>query len=44
MLLQCHTVGDSYSNLPHSYAGEQGGLVGDYSFTVEEYEVLVPVQ
>ena len=39
------TTPDSYSNLPHSYDG--GGatsslLLGDYSSTIAEYEVLVP--
>lgn len=39
------TSPDSYSNLPHSYDG--GGatsslLLGDYSSTIAEYEVLVP--
>ena len=45
-------VCDSYSNLPHSYcassqdqeAASPTSLMGDYSFLVEEYEVLVPVQ
>jgi hypothetical protein len=42
----CDKVGDSYSNLPHSYDGEQASstcLMGEYSFMVEEYEVLVPL-
>ena len=45
-------VCESYSNLPHSYcassqdqeAASPTSLMGDYSFLVEEYEVLVPVQ
>ena len=44
-------VCDSYSNLPHSYCASSQdqeasptSLMGDYSFLVEEYEVLVPVQ
>jgi len=44
---ECDKVGDSYSNLPHSYDGDQASstcLMGEYSFLVEEYEVLVPVQ
>eukprot|EP00090_Calanus_glacialis_P005423 TRINITY_DN14201_c0_g1_i5.p1 TRINITY_DN14201_c0_g1~~TRINITY_DN14201_c0_g1_i5.p1 ORF type:complete len:545 (-),score=143.55 TRINITY_DN14201_c0_g1_i5:24-1658(-) len=43
----CDKVGDSYSNLPHSYDGDQASsscLMGEYSFMVEEYEVLIPVQ
>jgi len=43
----CDKVGDSYSNLPHSYDGDLASsscLMGDYSFMVEEYEVMVPVQ
>ena len=42
----CDKVADSYSNLPHSYDGDQASstcLMGEYSFMVEEYEVLVPV-
>jgi len=42
---QCDQSCDSYSNLPHSYDGQDASpesLLGDYSFTVDEYEVLVP--
>jgi len=37
---------DSYSNLPHSYDGENAttnSLMGDYNFTVADYEVFTPV-
>ena len=43
-------VCDSYSNLPHSYSGNNGdlssttSLMGEYNFIVEEYEVMVPIQ
>ena len=39
------SVGDSYSNLPHSYDGSGATsslLLGDYNATLSEYEVLVP--
>ena len=39
----CNERPESYSNyLPHSYDGPQAStsiLMGDYNFTVEEYEV-----
>lgn len=40
-------VGDSYSNLPHSYDGSGSSsslLLGDYGATLVEYEVVVPCQ
>ena len=40
---QCHLNDDSYSNLPHSYDGEDASpdaLMGDYNFSVVEYEVF----
>jgi len=39
---ECHSNEDSYSNLPHSYDGEDASpdsLMGDYNFSVLEYEV-----
>lgn len=36
---------DSYSNLPHTYDGEGASpsiLMGDYNFTVADYEVFTP--
>ena len=39
----CNERPESYSNLPHSYDGPQAStsiLMGDYNFTVEEYEVF----
>uniref|UniRef100_A0A146KZ69 BTB/POZ domain-containing protein 19 n=3 Tax=Lygus hesperus TaxID=30085 RepID=A0A146KZ69_LYGHE len=42
----CNTNMDSYSNLPHSYDGENAScsiLMGDYNFTVVDYEVFTPV-
>lgn len=42
---QCHVNMDSYSNLPHSYDGEDASpdsLMGDYNFSVLEYEVYTP--
>lgn len=39
----CNTNMDSYSNLPHSYDGENASnsiLMGDYYFTVVDYEVF----
>lgn len=40
---QCHLNDASYSNLPHSYDGEDASsssLFGDYNFTVTDYEVF----
>lgn len=41
---RCHLAdGNSYSNLPHSYDGENASnetLFGDYNFTVVDYEVF----
>lgn len=37
---------DSYSNLPHTYDGDgasPSALMGDYNFTVIDYEVFTPV-
>lgn len=37
---------ESYSNLPHSYEGEgasPAALMGDYNFSVTDYEVFTPV-
>lgn len=37
---------DSYSNLPHTYDGDGASpavLMGDYNFTVTDYEVFTPV-
>jgi len=37
---------DSYSNLPHSYDGDNASsslLMGDYNFSVLDYEVFTPV-
>lgn len=42
----CNTNADSYSNLPHSYDGENASntiLMGVYNFTVLDYEVFTPV-
>lgn len=42
----CNTNMDSYSNLPHSYDGDNAScsiLMGDYNFTVIDYEVFTPV-
>lgn len=39
----CNSNADSYSNLPHSYDGENAScdiLMGDYNFTVIDYEVF----
>lgn len=36
---------ESYSNLPHSYDGEHASntiLMGDYHFSVVDYEVFTP--
>lgn len=41
----CNSNMDSYSNLPHSYDGEHASnslLMGDYHFTVVDYEVFTP--
>ncbi|XP_049810586.1 uncharacterized protein LOC126253356 [Schistocerca nitens] len=41
----CNNNMDSYSNLPHSYDGENASclaLMGDYNFTVRDYEVFTP--
>ena len=40
---ECHERPESYSNLPHSYDGPQAStslLMGDYNFTVKDYEVF----
>ena len=40
---ECNERPESYSNLPHSYDGPQAStsiLMGDYNFTVEDYEVF----
>lgn len=37
---------DSYSNLPHTYDGDgasPAALMGDYNFTVADYEVFTPI-
>lgn len=42
----CNKNMDSYSNLPHSYDGENASssiLMGDYNFSVLDYEVFTPV-
>jgi hypothetical protein len=42
----CNANMDSYSNLPHSYDGDNAScnsLMGDYNFTVADYEVFTPV-
>ena len=39
----CDEDEESYSNLPHSYAGTQASnslLMGDYNFVVSDYEVF----
>ena len=44
---QCHANMDSYSNLPHSYDGDDASpdsLMGDYNFSVIEYEVYTPLK
>ncbi|KAK3921364.1 BTB/POZ domain-containing protein 9 [Frankliniella fusca] len=41
----CNTNLDSYSNLPHSYDGDGASssvLMGDYNFSVLDYEVFTP--
>ena len=40
---ECNKGPESYSNLPHSYDGPQAStsiLMGNYNFTVEDYEVF----
>lgn len=42
----CNTNTDSYSNMPHSYDGENASstiLMGDYNFSVLDYEVFTPL-
>lgn len=42
----CNTNMDSYSNLPHSYNGENASsslLMGEYNFAVQDYEVFTPI-
>lgn len=42
----CNTNMESYSNLPHSYDGDNASstiLMGDYHFTVMDYEVFTPL-
>ena len=42
----CHTNSESYSNLPHTYDGDNASesiLMGEYNFTVVDYEVFAPV-
>ncbi|XP_054286059.1 uncharacterized protein LOC129002348 [Macrosteles quadrilineatus] len=42
----CNTNMDSYSNLPHSYDGDNASssvLMSDYNFSVLDYEVFTPV-
>ncbi|XP_022207548.1 uncharacterized protein LOC111064169 [Nilaparvata lugens] len=42
----CNANLESYSNLPHSYNGENAScnsLMGDYNFYVYDYEVFTPV-
>jgi hypothetical protein len=42
---QCNLNCESYSNLPHSYDGDNafpGVLMGTYNFSVVEYEVFTP--
>lgn len=41
----CNTNIDSYSNLPHTYDGDAASpsvLLGEYHFTVADYEVFTP--
>ena len=41
----CNQNLESYSNLPHSYDGENAScntLMSDYNFTVLDYEVFTP--
>ena len=40
---QCQTGMECYSNMPHSYSGENASssiLMGDYNFNVLDYEVF----
>lgn len=42
----CNTNMDSYSNLPHTYDGDGASpsvLMGDYNFSVADYEVFTPI-
>lgn len=42
----CNSNMDSYSNLPHTYDGDGASpavLMGDYNFTVADYEVFAPI-
>lgn len=42
----CNTNIDNYSNLPHTYDGDGASpslLMGEYHFTVADYEVFIPV-
>ncbi|KAG5888228.1 hypothetical protein JTB14_035577 [Gonioctena quinquepunctata] len=42
----CNSNMDSYSNLPHTYDGDGASpsvLMGDYNFTVADYEVFTPL-
>lgn len=42
----CNSNMDSYSNLPHTYDGDgasPAAMMGDYNFTVADYEVFAPV-
>ena len=44
---RCNENMDSYSNLPHSYDGDDASpdsLMGDYNFSVVEYEVYTPIK
>lgn len=41
----CNQNLESYSNLPHSYDGENAScntLMSDYNFTVLDYEIFTP--
>lgn len=41
----CNVNKESYSNLPHSYEGDHASnqlLMGDYHFSVVDYEVFTP--
>lgn len=42
----CNANMDSYSNMPHTYDGDMASpsiLMGDYNFTVADYEVFTPL-
>lgn len=42
----CNSNVESYSNLPHTYDGDGASpsiLMGDYNFTVMDYEVFTPL-